>query len=85
MLVFSLWRKQFSAEEQDAFANLNQVGFKLIENKNYRVAIRVLEYALELKNVRVEDAIKKMMFVNLASAHRHVNDKERCAYAFLSR
>jgi hypothetical protein len=78
LLVFSLWRKQFPAQEPDAFRNLNQVAFKLIENRNYITSIRVLNYALGLKKINMEDIIKKMMYVNLASAHRHSNEKDKC-------
>jgi len=78
LLVFSLWRKNFPSQEQKAFSNINHTAFKLIENKNYRVAIRVLDYALSLEKVNSEEATRKMMFVNLASAHRHVDDMQKC-------
>jgi hypothetical protein len=76
LLVFSLWRKQFAQEEQNAFDSLNQAAFKLIETKKYEVAIRILDYALGLKNTRAEDRTRKMMYVNLASAHRHSKNDE---------
>ncbi len=76
LLVFSLWRKQFVKEKEDAFESLNHAAFRLIETKKYEVAIRLLEYALSLKNTGVLDRTRKMMYVNLASAHRHSDNKE---------
>lgn len=78
LLVFSLWRKHFPLEEQKAFSRLNMAAFRLIETKNFEVAIRVLEFALGLKNTTAEDRIRKMMYVNLASAHKHLGGDEQC-------
>lgn len=78
LLVFSLWRKHFTEQEQDAFSSLNQVSFDLIKSRNYVVAIRVLEYGLGLKSVKILDRTMKMMVVNLASAYRHSKDEKRC-------
>jgi hypothetical protein len=78
LLVFTLWKKQFSDEEDKAFAKLNSVCYRLIESKRYPVSIRILDYSLRLKGSKIPDATKKMMFVNLASAHKHVGDHQKC-------
>ena len=78
LVVFSLWRKQFAAQENDAFACLNEVAFKLIEEKRYVVPIRVYEYALSLKNTIAKDETKKMLIVNLASAYKHNKEEKKC-------
>ena len=78
LLVFSLWRKQFPEQEARAFANINDVSFKLISNKRYKVSICILEYILSLKNTKAPDDTRRMMVVNLASAFRHAGEFKRC-------
>ena len=78
LLIFSLWRKHFPNEEQRAFDRLNQTSFDLIKDKEYVVPVRILEYAINLNNASVSDKTKRMMVVNLASAHAHMGENARC-------
>lgn len=78
LLVFTLWRKQFSNCEKEAFTCVSQAAYNLIEQKRYTVPIRVLEHVLALENTGASDEIRKMMTVNLASSFRHTGNKVRC-------
>lgn len=76
LLVFSIWRKQLPNEENSAFDELNAACYRMITEARYRVPVRVLEYALSLKNVRITESTRLMLTVNLASAHRHRSNKD---------
>lgn len=78
LLVFSLWRKHLPAQEKEAFVSINQIAFKIISTKKYIVPIRIVEYALGLKNTTAPESVKRMMIVNLASAYKHNKDDAKC-------
>jgi hypothetical protein len=77
LLIFSLWRKHLPEQEMEAFDILNGTAYELIRNEEYIVPIRVLDYVLGLKNVRVSDSTRRMMIINLASAHAHNAQHDR--------
>lgn len=79
LLTFVLWRKHFDKDEEKAFESLNEVSFQLISNGRHVVAMHVLEFALTIKNSKMPEVIRRMMIVNLASAHKHSGSDERCA------
>jgi hypothetical protein len=78
LLIFSLWRKHVPDEEGTAFSAVNQECYNLIRAKQYVVAIRILEYMHGLKNVNVTEIVRRMIVVNLASAHAHTKSEEQC-------
>ena len=79
LLVFSLWRKHFAEQKDEAFSAVNQTAFELIRSHEYTVPIRVLEYVLSLKNVEAAESTRRMMVVNLASAYAHSGNNDKCA------
>ncbi|MBX9660561.1 MAG: hypothetical protein K2X00_18550 [Nitrospiraceae bacterium] len=78
LLIFSLWRKHAPAEEADAFSAVNVTSFKMISNKQFVVAMRILDYVLGLKNTDAPENIRRMMVVNLAGAHKQLKNEKKC-------
>ena len=76
LLIFSLWRKHFPDQEKHAFEIINHISYKFIENKAYTVPIRLLEYAITIKSSNFQESLKRMMYVNLASAYKHFDKKD---------
>lgn len=72
LLSFSLFRKFARDSEEQAFTNLNQAAFKLIQNEKHLVAERLCGYALSLQKVKMTAEIQLMLIVNRASALRHL-------------
>ncbi len=77
LLLFSVWRKQFPGEEQQAFDSVGDVGYRLIMEKRYKTALRVLEYVLSLQGTTVTAATRLRLTVNLASAYRHAGEESK--------
>lgn len=71
LLSFSLFRKFVKEIEEQAFTNLNEAVFKLIQTGHYLVAERLSDYALNLKKVKVTTETRLMLIVNKASAVGH--------------
>ncbi len=80
LLVFSIWRKSQDANEQEIFDKLNDVSYRMITEERYRVPVRVIEYALDLKGCAVSQSTRLMMTVNLASAHRHLKQDDKARF-----
>lgn len=78
LLVFTLWRKQLPKEIADACSVVNNVSVRLVEGRSFSVAMRVLEHVLGLKITSMPDETKKKMTMNLASAYRHADQKDKC-------
>ena len=68
LMAFVLWRKHAPDREFEAFATLNEAAYKLTQNGHFKLAERILDFALSLKNVNVSEEVRKMMVVNHASA-----------------
>lgn len=77
LLTFSLWRKLVNDKEAQAFENLNEAAFKLISNRRYVAAERILDFALSLDKVKIAADTKQRLIVNQASAARHAGDIEK--------
>ena len=78
LTLFSIWRKQFPQLEEQSFEQLNEACFRLISESRYQIPVRVIEYALSLKAVSMTAITRMMLTVNLASAHKHLNNPEAC-------
>lgn len=78
LLVFSVWRKQFPDEEQQAFESVNEITYRLIQDERYRLPLRILEYVLSLQGAKVSESTRLMLTVNLASAYRHDDNEANC-------
>lgn len=68
LLAFSLWRKHFRDEEEQAFVALNQVAYELIQEHRLSIARNLLRFGISLKTKGRSDSIQRMMIVNLANA-----------------
>lgn len=79
LLSFVLWRKHFEETEIEAFETLNETAFDLISNDRSVVARNILEFALSLKNPKITEGTRRMLVVNLASAHRHLGEDKRAS------
>lgn len=80
LLPFVLWRKALKSqgeEEDRVFSRLNDVIYRLIQRGKYVAAERVAEFALHLKGNGAAAGTRQMLWVNRASAIRHLGDKER--------
>lgn len=76
LLAFSLWRKQFREEEQEAFQALNEAAFRLISEGRSKVADNALRFAIGLKNTKCSELTRRMMVVNRANALRKLKKSE---------
>lgn len=78
LLIFTLWKKHFPSDFSSACDKINEICYTLILSKRYNAPIQVLEHVLSLKGIIISDSVKKMMVVNLASAYRHKDNKDKC-------
>ena len=76
LLAFSLWRKHFKDEEEEAFSALNQVAYQFVVEDRLSVAINILRYATGIKTTNCSDFTRRMMIVNLANAWRKMKKPE---------
>lgn len=71
LFSFSLFRKFVKEKEEEAFTNLNDAVFKLIQKGHFLVADRLAAYALGLGKTKITEEVRLMLIVNRASAVRH--------------
>lgn len=65
LLIFLLWQKH-SKDHERVFRKWNEVAYDLIENKRYRIALRILEFATKCRTDSCSDSIYRMIIVNRA-------------------
>ncbi len=76
-LMFVLWLKHFKDSRETAYQSLNERTYELIKDGQYRVAAKLLNFALFKQTPSASDKTKKMMTVNLANAYKKSADNER--------
>jgi len=76
LTIFMLWRKHVPAERDQAFEAINEVSFSCINNHRYRLASRLCEFAISLKNSGIKEAQRLRIVVNLASAYMHMKEND---------
>jgi len=74
LTIFMLWRKHVPTEKDKCFDAINEVAFNCITSHQSRLASRLCEFALSLKNSGVKEAPRLRLVVNLASAFMHLDD-----------
>jgi hypothetical protein len=84
LLSFSLFRKFVKDSEDQAFTNLNEAIYKLIQKGHYTVSERLSDYALTLNKVNMKTETRLMIVVNRASAIRHAGRFEESNQALRS-
>lgn len=76
LTIFVLWRKHLPKEKSAAFDSLVEISFECIGSYRARLASRICEFALSLKNSGIKEAQRLRLVVNLASAHLHMKEEE---------
>jgi hypothetical protein len=78
LLLFVIWTKKFKSDTSITYQRFNEVSYNLIRSKNTIVASRLLNFAL-FKQSRngSEDAIVKMMLINLANCYKKLGDEPK--------
>ncbi|MBX3566120.1 MAG: hypothetical protein KF730_16290 [Sphingomonas sp.] len=77
LLIFSLWKKHYTADEEKAFDQINDTIFNLIGRGRYMLATRLSEYVLSLKGTKMTELVRRMIIVNNASAYRHAGNRDK--------
>lgn len=79
-----LWRKLFPNERDAADASLISIGYELIDNGDYELAIRILDFSCtEIKKFSNE-ARQFTLIVNRAQAYKWHGDDEKCRHILSS-
>lgn len=73
MMLQVVWRKVVTDETELADKAVGDIGYELIVRGQYALAIRILEFARNLRNVS-GDARKRMNVINLANAYKLSKD-----------
>ena len=74
-LTYVIWRKVQPTEIENADSEISQQCYDLIKKKKLKLAIRILEFTSQCKDVK--DSTLKMMAVNLANAYKLSGDKAK--------
>lgn len=75
LTIFMLWRKHVPGEKEAAFDAVNEVAFNCINSHRSRLASRVCEFAISLKNSGIKEATRLRLVVNLSSALMHLKEE----------
>lgn len=66
LILFELWNKIEKNQKKELYYGINETGFDLIRAKNYGLASRILEFALNKKDQNASEEARRMIAVNLA-------------------
>jgi hypothetical protein len=75
MLSQVVWRKLAPSEVAMADKSISDLGYELIAREEYKLAIKILEFAKNLRGVS-EEVRKRMNIVNLANAYKLSGDEK---------
>lgn len=73
-----IWRKLVPSKISEADLNLNEIGYYLIQENNYNLAVQVYEFAVFTLKKWGSDANRRIFVINLAQSHYHLNNKKEC-------
>lgn len=76
-LIQVVWRKLLPEETPRADARIRDLGYELLVQGKYNLAISLLEFASALRNLSSEK-MRRMVVVNLANAHKLSGNGEKC-------
>lgn len=82
-LGFIIWRSLLPNERDSADDELADVGYKLIKNKRYRLAQKMLEFAKAMPQIS-SDKMRRIFTVNLANAHKLDGNKQNAEAELIS-
>jgi hypothetical protein len=83
-LVFVLWRKHISNSDEESFKYMNRICYDLILDRRYRLAGRLLDFALNKQRRSCSEFIARMMLVNLANSYKKMKNEPKCAEVIAS-
>lgn len=73
-----VWRKLLKDDLDQIDANLNDVTLDLIEKREYKLAISVLEFFTQTSMAHSCDAEYRVMLINLAQSYKWDHQDDRC-------
>jgi hypothetical protein len=73
-----VWRKIEPEQSQDADDALGDFGYRLIERGEYKLAIEILEFAVNEIKSKKSEIRRRMDIVNLANAYKLDDNMEKC-------
>jgi len=72
-----IWRRQCPEQLVKSDDNINKITYGLIENAEYDLAIRLLDFFAKMKK-HSDETMRRTMVVNRAQAYKWATDKEKC-------
>jgi hypothetical protein len=73
-----IWRKILKGDLEQCDGNLSDVTYSLIERGEYDIAIRILEFFTQPQLNHHNEAITRVLIINLAQANKWNGDNEKC-------
>ena len=77
-LAHVLWRHKFPEEIEQSDDHYNNQCIELISAKNFKVAIKLLDFICDVVNQHSNDNIRLYMQFNRCNAHRLTGQQKRC-------
>lgn len=77
-IIISLWSKHFPDSKNDAYVNLNQTAYEMIQERRFGLASSILDFAFNSPKGDMKEATHKMITVNLANSYKKLKDEEKC-------
>ena len=73
-IIYLIWEKMFPDEREAAYGSLNEMSYELIRYDRFRIAIKLLEFAIH-DRPRISDRLHKMILINLANVYKKSGDR----------
>jgi len=77
-LGFAIWMNSRKGDFVKADECANHLAYELISNERYRLAIRLLEYALSPTRKEFSEPVRRFQILNLAQAHKWMGEEAKC-------
>lgn len=73
-----MWRKLYPEQREQADRSLNNLGYKLITNRDFNLAIELLRFGANDIKKHASDEMRIMMVVNIAQAQKWAGKNDDC-------
>ena len=77
-LAHVIWRRLCPNELEKSDENITDITFELIEDNQFNLAIRILDFFTQKSINHSNDINRRVMIINLAQAHKWNNDMDKC-------
>jgi hypothetical protein len=77
-MAFSTWRKRAPNEADKAFSMIVATSFDMLRHERYKLALRITENALHIKDSACEKITESMLVINNAIGHKCLGDEASC-------